>query len=770
MSETKVAAARFVGQRMPRTEDKRLLTGKGVFVDDVSYPGMLHIAFVRSNVARGTIKSIDTDAARSMPGVRAIYTYDDIAKFDIEMVSFYLVSPPPGPKVTALANGRVAFVGDPVAMVVADSRALAEDAAAAVFVDIDEEPPVVTIEDAKSGAPVHPDVETNVAAEAGVEEDEDLEEMLSGAAHLITGTVRHQRIAQAPMETRGVVFAQNGSDITIHIACQSPHMVARYVAMAFRLPETGIRVLAKDVGGAFGLKVQPWREEIAAMAAGMLIGRPVKWIEDRLENLTAACPAREQICTLRTGFDENGVMVASHVDYAVNNGAYPHSPDANLAVPMFLWAPYKMPRLGFIARGWHSNTGGLAAYRGPWAMESLVRETTLDIAARRMKIDPIELRRRNIVTRADQPTFSSMGIPLEDVTPAECLELLLEKIDVPAFRKEQAEARKAGRYLGFGCATYIEPTGSTAVPVMASEMAQLRIEPTGKVSAMMSTFSQGHGTQTTMAQVIADHLGVPFEDVTVFEGDSTRAGFGPGAAGSRQAVAGGGAAIKTADILIEKIKRLAAHLLNATPDDVRIEDGKVIVSGTKEMTRNLADIAEIAYNEPDRLPEGMEPGLEAQYRYKGPAMVFASAAHGCIVEIDAESGFVEIKRWVVAEDCGVVINPAVVEGQVAGGVAQGIGQVLLENLAYDAYGNPTAATFKDYMLPGITDVPVLEFHHITTPSQAEGGFRGAGEGGNIIGPPTLVNAINDALAPFGADLLDLPLTPSKILAAMEGAG
>lgn len=572
------------------------------------------------------------------------------------------------------------------------------------------------------------------------------------------------------METRGVVVSKQGEgELTLYITCQSPHLVARYVSLALGLPPTSIRVIAKDVGGSFGLKNHPWKEEMAVIAAGIILGRPIKWIEDRLENLTAANQAREQEITLRIAFDAEGRLLASHSNYDLNNGAYPQGADANIAVQMFMWSAYKMPAFGFHTKGWYTNTVGLCAYRGPWAIELLARETLLDVAARQIGIDPIEIRRRNLITKADQPCTTPLGIQLEDITPAECLEKLLETLDVPAFRAEQEAARKQGRYLGLGVATYIEPTGSAgSMPVMTGELAQVRIEPTGKVTAMLSTHSQGHGTETTMAQVIADRLGVPYEDVSVFEGDSSRGGFGPGAAGSRQGVIGGGASLKAAGLLAEKVKRIAAHMLNANVDDVRIEDGMIRVAGAEEMTRSLREIAAVAYGEPHRLPPGMEAGLEAQYRYTPPPVTFTSAAHACIVEVDVETGFVTIKRWISCEDCGVMINPAVVEGQIAGGLAQAIGTVLLEKVDYDARGNPTAVTFKDYLLPAISDVPEFEYVHANTPSQSEGGFRGVGEGGCIIGPPTLVNAIADALSPFDVRCFDLPLTPSRILELIEG--
>jgi carbon-monoxide dehydrogenase large subunit len=764
-----IGAGRYIGQSVRRKEDPRLLTGRGQFVDDIELPGMLHVAFARSPIARGRILSINTHVAREVPGVHAIYTQEDLAHFKVDMISFFFLSPEVA--MTPLANGRVAYVGEPVALVIADSRHLAEDGASLVEVEYAEEDPVVSIADARDGAPVHPGTENNIAAQMGDEEiDEDLDALLKRAPYLITHKVVHQRISQSPMETRGIVAVRDGTEeLTLYITCQSPHLVARWTSLALGLPQTAIRVIAKDVGGGFGLKNHPWKEEVSVILAALHFGRPLKWIEDRYENLISANQAREAEMVLQVAFDADAKLIASHGDYSGNNGAFPQLTDCNIAVQMFLWAAYKMPVYGFLARGWYTNTVGLAAYRGPWAMESLIRETALDVAARRIGIDPIEIRRRNLLRRKDLPTTSCMGIPLEDITPAECLDKLLETFDVAAFRKEQQAARKEGRYLGLGIATYVEPTGAAgSIVTMTGELAQVHIEPTGKVTATMSTHSQGHGTATTMAQIIADRLGVAYEDVTVFEGDSSRGGFSPGAAGSRQGVIAGGAAIMASDLLAAKVKLLAGHLLGACPESIRLDNGMVHVDGAPDKSRSLRSIAEVAYGEPDRLPPGFEAGLESQYRYQPPPMTLASAANACVVEVDADTGFVKILRWISSEDCGTPINPAVVEGQIAGGLAQAIGMVLLEEMAFDARGNPTVATYKDYLLPAISDIPDFEFVHANTPSKTVGGMRGVGEGGAIIGPPTLVNAIADALAPFGEVPVELPLTPAKLLSIIEG--
>ncbi|WP_395391037.1 xanthine dehydrogenase family protein molybdopterin-binding subunit [Novosphingobium sp. BL-8A] len=764
-----LGATRWIGKRVPRKEDPRLLTGRGQFVDDISLPGMLHVAFARSPIARGRIVSIDTRIAREMPGIHAVLTMADLAARPIKLLSFFFTEAEI--PITPLADGHVSYAGEPVVMVVAETRAMAEDAASLVEIEFEELDPVVTIAQAKAADPIHPGMDSNVAAEIGDEEIEDeLEEKLAGSALRLSHRIVHQRISQSPMETRGVVATRDGpEELTLWITCQSPHLVARWVSLALGLPDTAIRVIAKDVGGAFGLKNHPWKEESAVIVAALLLGKPLKWIEDRYEALTASNQAREAEMTLQAGFDAEGRLTGSHGIYDCNNGAFPQGADSNIAVHMFVWAAYRVPAYAFVSRGWYTNTNGLAAYRGPWAMESLARETLLDRAARQLGIDPIEIRRRNLVYLSDQPTVTSMGIPLDDITPGECLEKLLDHFDMAAFRREQAAARAEGRYLGVGIASYIEPTGSAgSMAPMTGELAQVRIEPTGKVTATLSTHSQGHGTATTMAQCIADRLGVRYEDVSVFEGDSTRGGFGPGAAGSRQGVIAGGAAIRCSEMLADKVRTLAAHLLNASVESVVIDDGMIRVDGAPEMARPLAEIAAIAYGEPDRLPAGFESGLEMQFRYQPPPMTFTSATHLAVVEVDAETGFVTILRWISSEDCGTVINPAVVEGQISGGLAQAIGMVLLEEMPYDARGNPQAATFKDYMLPSISDVPTFEFVHANTPSKTIGGMRGVGEGGAIIGPPTLVNAIADALSPFGelGDVV-LPLTPARILDVIE---
>ena len=769
MSAIPAAAARYVGQRVPRKEDKRLLLGRGQFVDDIVLPGMYEAAFVRSPHARATIRSIDVSAARAHPGVLAVLVAADLEALGVRCELMYSTDVPT-PEMKLLADGDVRHVGEPVAMVIADSRYIAEDAAGLVDVDYGIQDALVTIADARAGGePVHSDVPTNVAATIEMP-DPDIDAVFAGAAHVVEHRIVHQRQAHSPMETRGVIAARRGSEeLLVHLSCQSPHMAAEYISRVFKLPNANVRVISKDVGGAFGLKVQLWREECAVIAAALVVGRPIKWIEDRLENLTSANQAREQEILCRMAFDSDARLLAADYVYECNIGAFAQGIDANALAMVMVPGPYRLPRLRYRGTAYWTNTVGQAAYRGPWAAESLMREITLDVAARQIGIGADELRRRNIITAADQPFQMMTGPVLDRVTPAECLQLVIDKLDLPAFRAEQAAARAKGRYIGLGLSTYVEPTTMGMVPQLSTENAHIRMDPNGQVVATLGTHSQGHGTATTMAQIIADEIGVDYDRVTIMEDDSSRGAFGGGAGGSRQAVAGGGAAHRAGALLQAKLRTIAGHMFNANPDDVTISRGIVRVKGVDEVAEPIQRIAAAAYYEADRLPVGMEPGLEVHYRHRVPPMVFSNAAHACVCEVDAETGLVKILRWIGSEDCGNMINPSIVEGQIAGGLVQAIGGVLFEHIHYDETGNPTSATFKDYLLPSCADVPRFEYNHIVTPSDTEGGYKGVGEGGAIVGPPAVANAVADALSGFGNLPMVFPLTPDKLVAFMDGA-
>jgi len=763
------SAMRFIGKRVQRKEDARLLTGRGTYVDDVVVAGMLHAAFVRSNVARGKITHLDVTNARALAGVVAVYTAQDIDLLGARYANSIFDLPEHAhPDNGLLARTDVRFVGDPVAIVIAQTRAIAEDGAALIDVEYLAETPVIGIDAAKTMAPLHAGWRNNVVSSFSSGDNAEIDAAFAEAAHVVEDTLTNGRQVQMPMEPRGlVVYADGAGELTVHLACQSPHLAAAHIADIFKLPTQQIRVLAKDVGGAFGLKVTSQRDELAVIAAAIISRRPIKWIEDRLENLTAGGQSRDERLRVRYAFDADYRLLAADIEYDVDYGAYPHAmqDSSSLVTPMFP-GPYRLPKYRWKSTAWFTNTAGMVPYRGPWMMEMFGREVLLDIAARQMGIDPIELRRKNIISKDDQPFQMPSGIVLTDISPRETMEMTVEAFDLEEFRREQAQARAEGRYIGLGLANGVEPT-TVSFGHYSSDIAHLRVELNGKVTATTSTFSQGHGTPTALAQVIADRLGIAFEDVTVMEGDSSRSGFGSGAGGSRQAVAGGGAALVASDMLREKIQRIAAYAFNASTESIRIESGVITVEGSPQISSTIAQIAQMAYLTPDRLPPGMEMGLESQYRLRPPMMVFANATHACVCEVDVETGKVAILRWVAGGDCGQLINPSIVEGQISGGVVQGIAGVLFENFRYDDSGQPMTATLKDYLLPTALDVPRVEFRHMCTPSTTPGGFKGVGEGGAMISPPALVNAIADALAPFRKRWLNMPLSPDRIICGLE---
>jgi carbon-monoxide dehydrogenase large subunit len=434
---------------------------------------------------------------------------------------------------------------------------------------------------------------------------------------------------------------------------------------------------------------------------------------------------------------------------------------------MLFPGPYRVPAATFSATSVYSNTAGRTAYRGPWQFETLAREVLLDIAARDMGIDPIELRRRNLLRRDELPYANPNGMTYDSISPLETFEQALSMLDYDAFRAEQASARAAGRYLGVGVSNYVEPS-TPGYGSYGTEAATIRIEPSGKVNVYIAGGSTGNSVETTVVQLTADALGVPIEDVATIQGDTAVTGFGAGTAGSRSASMTAGAIRETATILRERIAAIAAHKLEAAPEDIELADGRASVRGTPTVGLTIAQVAGIAYLNPAGLPPGVPAGLEASARYTAATpSVWVNATHVCTCEVDGATGEVRLLRYIVSEDCGPMINPSVVEGQIAGGTVQGIGGVLYEHLAYDADGNPLATTLMDYLLPASAEVPVIEHGHVETPSPGPGGYKGVGEGGAIGAPPAVVNAVADALSPFGVRITSLPLSPFEVAALLD---
>jgi aerobic carbon-monoxide dehydrogenase large subunit len=767
------SAGRYAGMRVNRVEDARLLTGGGTYVDDVSLPGMLHACFVRSPYPRARVRGVDASEASSLAGVHSVFTGAELNGGAREQWHTSMGPLSPETPRPPLANGEVRFVGDVVAVVVARSRYLAEDAAELVEVDYEPLPPVMDYAEAElSSELVHGAHGSNVIGQISGKGSA-LADLDASTVHFISETVRQQRYAAVPMEGRGLVvdFSPWTGELTIYSSTQAPHEVRMFSSRLLGIPEHRIRVVARDTGGGFGQKVLVQREEMCVMLAALKVGAAVKWVEDRYENLVAAGCSRHEHADVTMAFDADGLIQAAHIEFVSDCGAYP-TPwpvETAAAVGVLFPGPYRISRASFSVKSVYTNTAGRTAYRGPWQFESLAREVMLDISARQMGLDPAELRRRNLLTTEDLPFTNPNGMIYDSISPLETFEQALAKLRYDAFRHEQADAREAGRYLGVGISNYVEPT-TPGFGYYATEAATIRVEPSGRVNVYMAGGSSGNSLETTVAQLAADALGAAIEDVNVIQGDTALAGFGAGVAGSRSGSMTAGAIQKTAAVLRERLAAVAAAELESAVEDIELSDSRAAVRGTPTIGLSFAELANVAYFKPS-LPPGIPAGLEASARYTaGAPSVWVNATHVCTCEVDVTTGEVTLLRYIVSEDCGPMINPNVVEGQIAGGVVQGIGGVLYEHLAYDDDGNPLTTTFLDYLLPTATEVPVIEHVHTETPSPGPGGYKGVGEGGAIGAPPAVVNAVADALSPLGVKVTRLPLGPAEILGLLGEQG
>ncbi|MFV9632247.1 xanthine dehydrogenase family protein molybdopterin-binding subunit [Mycobacterium neumannii] len=767
-------ATRYAGTRVARIEDNRLLTGRGTFVDDVVRPGMLHACFVRSPFARAKINGVDASAALAMPGVHAVFTADDLnpdVKESWHAVAGKDIPDTPRPP---LAEGEVKFVGDPVALVVADSRYLAEDAVDVVDVDYGPLPAVADFTKAVGSAVVvHEAYPDNVAGGMGGAPPD--EETFTNAACVASANVYQQIHAPVPIECRGMVveWTPATEELTLWASTQTPHELRAFCARLLGIPAHNVRVIMRDTGGGFGQKVVPMREDMCIMLAARKASAPLKWIEDRRENLMSAGQARHVDGTARMALDEEGTILAVDIDFAYDVGAYPtpYPVLTTAAVGMFFPGPYRVPKASFNYKTVFSNTAGLHAYRGPWQYETLAREVLFDIAARKLDMDPVELRRRNILRGDEMPYFNPNGMPYDHVAPADTFEQAVKILDHEGFRKEQADALAEGRYIGLGFSAYIEPTGA-ATGHLGTEGCTIRMEPTGKINVYVNGGSTGNSLETTVVQLTADALGAEITDVSTIQGDTAVTPYGAGTQGSRSGPMTAGAVAEAGALLRKQIIAMAAPRLEVDEAEVELTGSRAVVAGNPDKSVTFADLAYRAYYEPQQLPPGVSSSLEATARFASPpeAMIhWANATHACTCEVDIETGRVTLTRYIVSEDVGPMINPNVVEGQIAGGTVQGIGGALLEDMAYDDDGNPLSSTFVDYLLPTATEVPPIEYGHVEIPGPGVGGYKGVGEGGAIGSTPAVINAINDALAPLGVTLTRLPASPAAIVEAIENA-
>ncbi len=765
-------ATRYAGTRVPRVEDTRLLTGHGTYVDDIVRPGMLHACFVRSPFAHARINSIDASAALELPGVHAVLTAADINNDVHEAWHAVAGKDVPDTPRPPLAEGEVKFVGDPVAIVIAENRYIAEDALELIDVDYDPLPAIADFTQAVNHeAVVHEAYPDNVAGGlAGAPPDE---EAFSAAAYVADERIYQQTHVPVPIETRGLVveWVAATQELTLWASTQTPHELRAFAARLLGIPAQGVRVITRDTGGGFGQKVVPMREDMCIMLAARKVPAPLKWIEDRRENLMSAGQARHVDGRARMAFDADGAITAVDIDFIQDIGAYPtpYPVLTTAAIGMFFPGPYRVPKSSFNYKTVFTNTSGLAAYRGPWQYETLTREILLDIAARKMGIDPVELRRKNLLRRDEMPFFNPNGMPYDHVAPMETFEQAVKILDHEGFRKEQAEALAQGRYLGLGFSAYIEPTGA-ATGHLATEGCTIRMEPTGKINVYVNGGSSGNSIETTVVQLTADALGADIADVSTIQGDTAVTPYGAGTQGSRSGPMTAGAVNEAGAILRQQLVAMAAHVLGVDEADVELANSRATSREDNSKSVSFADLAYRSYYEPQQLAPGMAATLEATARFTSQTMIhWANATHACTCEVDITTGRVTLTRYIVSEDVGPMINPNIVEGQIAGGTVQGIGGALLENLVYDDEGNPLSTTFVDYLLPTATEVPPIEYGHVEVPGPGVGGYKGCGEGGAIGSTPAVINAINDALAPLGVTVTKLPATPSQIVALIEAA-
>jgi aerobic carbon-monoxide dehydrogenase large subunit len=786
MSEIKPGTGKMVGAQVRRVEDPRVLLGKTCYVNDIRLPDSLAIAFVRSPYAHARISRIDVSAARTQPGVHSVLVHDDIAGSIAPLRVEYDRRKAPTQKPCdwpVLADGKVRFVGEAVAAVLAENRYIAEDAASLVEVEYEPLGVVWDVERAlERGSPlVHDEwgdnlmqtleVEIGEVAKAFKEADCVVEERFT--------TGRHMAL---PMETRGCVAAFEAATgmLSLWSSTQVPHVVRSELSHLLGFPEHHIRVVAPDVGGGFGLKAHVFGEEAITAFLSWRLGRPVKWIEDRREHLSASLHAKHQVIHAALALKSDGTIAAMKGRFISDAGAYSDFPwgsgfeaeHAASAMP----GPYKVPAFRFEALSAATNKATVGVYRGVGLpIGVFVIERLLDLGAGKLGLDPAQIRLHNMIRREEHPYTTILGVELESGSHRESLKMALDMLRYEDFRTEQQRLREQRRYVGVGIGCYVEGTApssrslqSAGIPVAGYEAATVRMDADGKVTILVGTHSHGQSHETTLGQVAAHELGVPLSDVKVIEGDTTIVPYGWGTWGSRSAVTGGGSVSRAATKVREKLLRVASQFVEIPEKDLELADGAVRRKADGRALLSIREIARHILVMPGDLREGNERGLEATDHYEPPALTHANAAHLVTVEVDIETGRVNILRYIVVEDCGTVINPLIVDGQIQGGVAQGIGTALYEQLVYDENGQFLTGTLMDYLAPTAVDVPKVEIGHIETPSPYTPlGIKGMGEGGAIAPPAAIANAIADALAPFGARVNSIPLTPERVLNSIE---
>jgi carbon-monoxide dehydrogenase large subunit len=772
-------ATGYVSRSVRRQEDPPLLMGRARFISDVRLPGLLAVAFVRSPHPHARIVSIDARDALRMPGVEAVVTGADLVASTHPVRAVMGGGGYKEHGWPALARGKARFVGEPVVAVVAADRYRAEDALEAVQVTYEPLPAVADAEASMlPGAPkVHDELADNVIFHTHYDKGA-VDAALAAAEIRVRATFRHARCTSAPMESRGVMATLEPADgtLTVWASTQSPHLMRTGLAAALGIPDSRLRVLCPAVGGGFGPKMHLYPEDVVVAELARRLRRPVKWLEDRRENLLACAQAREHVNHIEVAARRDGTILAVKSTLICDSGAYSVYPTTASLEPLtaagILPGPYRIPALSYDAYAVATNKCPAGAYRGVgMALGTLVRERIVDMVARQAGLDPADVRRRNFIEASEMPFATASGLVVDSGDPRQSLERALQASD---YAKLRAEPRSpTGPYRGIGVCAYTEFTGMGSgtfrrrgmIQVSGHDAATVRVEPTGEVRAFVSAASQGQGHATTLAQILADELGVDLGAVTIVAGDSERCPYGSGSFASRTIVVTGGALVLAARRVREKLATIAGHMLEAAPADLVIEAGRITVRGAPGRVLSVAEVAQLAYHPAaGTLPAGVDPALEATQFYDPPPATFANGTHVAVVEVDPETGRVEIVRYVVVEDCGRMVNPMIVDGQVHGAVAQGIGNALFEDVAYDESGQPRATSFMDYLIPGTMEVPSMDVLHVETPPAVSvSGFKGMAEGGTIGSTAAVANAVADALAPLGVEVHELPLTPDRIV-------
>jgi carbon-monoxide dehydrogenase large subunit len=793
---------RFVGKSVKRTEDPRLIQGLGHYVDDIKLADTLTVMFLRSMYAHARITSIDVSEAAHAPGVVAVYTGKDMAG-QVGPVPCASAGAIPGlriPDYRVLATDHVVFVGHPIAAVVATDRYAARDALDLIMVDYEELPTAVDLESAASGGPaIYEEYGDNIAYKLTAGEG-DIDAALKGADHVATQRIVHQRLAPIAMEPRGVLarYLRGEQELTIWSSTQIPHLMRTQVALMLGVPENKLRVITPEVGGGFGSKLNVYAEEALLGWISMQLGKPVKWIETRRENMQATIHGRGQIGTLEVGYNNDGTITGLRWNVLADMGAYMQllTPAIPTLTGLMLSGCYKIPAIQINITGVFTNKVATDAYRGAGRPEATyVVERALDLVAAELGMDTVDVRRKNFPKPDEFPFKTATGLFYDSGNYEAALDKALGIADYKALRDEQRKARDAGRLLGIGVSTYVEICAlgpSQAMPAGGWESATVRIEPTGKVTVLTGASPHGQGQETSFAQIVADQLGVDINDITVIHGDTSIVQYGIGTFGSRATAVGGTAVYMAVEKLLEKAKQIAAHMLGVDAAGVAFNEGKfskvaaraasaasnevpepmvpagqapagaLPEPGGDDKKVTIQDVA-LAAHLAREIPPGMEPGLSATHFFEPTNFTFPFGTHIAVVEVERETGDVKFLRYVAVDDCGKVINPMLVDGQVHGGIVQSIGQAMYEEVVYDDQGQLVTGTLMDYAVPKAAMIPHLELDRTETPSPVNPmGVKGVGEAGTIGATPAIVNAVVDALAPFGVRHIDMPLKPEKI--------